>query len=130
MRNLILGIILTVTLASFVSPISDELSAAFKSGDSAKIAEHFSKSVDLSIPGNEGVFSKTQAELILKTFFEKHQPKDFKIVHNGDSKNDSHYSIGNLITSKGTFRTYILYRDFHKVNFILELRIEKIESDE
>ena len=48
-------------------------------------------------------------------------------MHNGDSKNSSHYSIGNLETSKGTYRTYILYKEIDKKITILEL---KIESDE
>ena len=84
-------------------------------------------SVDLSIPKNEGVYSQTQAKLILKKFFSNNKPSDFKVVHNGDSKNSSHYSIGNLITTKGTFRTYILYKEVNKKITILEL---KIEADE
>ncbi len=88
------------------------------------ILKHFGNSVDLSIPKNEGVYSAIQAKLILKTFFLKNKPTNFTIVHNGDSKNSSHYSIGNLQTSKGT---YILYKEINKKITILEL---KIESDE
>ena len=127
MRNLIIGIFLIIGLSSFINPISDEIATAIKTGDAKTIAKHFNKSVDLSIPENEGAFSKTQAELILKTFFSKNTPSDFKIVHNGDSKNNSHYSIGNLTTSKGIFRTYILYKEVNKTVTILELRIESDE---
>ena len=81
----------------------------------------------MSIPGEEGVYSQIQAKLILKTFFLKNKPSNFTVVHNGDSKNSSHYSIGNLETSKGTYRTYILYKEIDKKITILEL---KIESDE
>jgi hypothetical protein len=65
--------------------------------------------------------------LILKTFFLKNIPSDFKVVHNGKSKNNSHFSIGNLTTTKGTFRTYILYKEVDTKITILEL---KIEADE
>jgi hypothetical protein len=127
MRNILLTFFLSLTLIVSATPVSDNLATALKTGNYTEIAKHFGTSVDMSIPGEEGVFSKTQAKLILKTFFEKNKPSSFAIVHNGDSKNNSHYSIGNLQTSKGTYRTYILYKEVDKKVTILEL---KIESDE
>lgn len=112
----------------FGSPsISNDLTNAIKSGNSQKVATFFGKSVDLSTPNDEGVYSKMQAQLILKTFFLKNKPTDFKVVHNGDSKNNSHYSIGNLTTLKAKFRVYILYTKEDNKTTVLEL---KIESDE
>ena len=127
MQKLLIGIFLTLTLVINATPISDNIALAFKTGNSTEIAKHFGSSVDLSIPNNEGVYSNTQAKLILKTFFQNNKPSGFTVVHNGDSKNNSHYSIGNLTTSKGTYRTYILYKEQDKKLTILEL---KIESDE
>lgn len=127
MRKLFIFLFLSLTLLVNATPVSDNLAMALKQGNSTEIAKHFGKSVDMSIPGDEGVFSQIQAKLILKTFFLKNKPSDFTIVHNGDSKNNSHYSIGNLKTSKGTYRTYILYKEVDKKVIILEL---KIESDE
>ncbi len=127
MQKLLIGIFLTFTLVVNATPISDNLASAFKTGNSTEIAKYFGNSVDLSIPNNEGVYSNIQAKLILKTFFLKNKPSDFSVVHNGDSKNNSHYSIGNLKTSNGTYRTYILYKEQDKKVTILEL---KIESDE
>lgn len=127
MQKLIIGIFLTLTIVVSAMPIPDELATAFKKGNSTEIAKYFGISVDMSIPENEGVYSSIQAKLILKTFFLKNKPTDFNVVHNGDSKNNSHYSIGNLQTLKGTYRTYILYKEVDKKITILEL---KIESDE
>lgn len=107
--------------------ISNELSNALKTGNSNRVAAFFENSVDLSIPNNEGVYSKMQAQLILKTFFLKNKPSDFTVVHNGNSKNNSFYSIGNLKTNTGTFRVYILYKETDGKTIVLEL---KIESDE
>ena len=127
MRNIIFGIFLTVSMTALAFPIADEIAAALKTGNAEEIAKYFSESVDLSIPENEGVFSKVQAQLILKTFFSKHQPSNFKQVDQGDSKNNSHYSIGNLTTTNGTFRTYILYKEINNSTVIVELRIESDE---
>ncbi len=127
MHKIFTGIFLILTITLTASPVDDNLAMALKTGNSEEISKHFGNSVDLSIPKNEGVYSKTQAKLILKTFFAKNKPTGFSIVHNGDSKNNSHYSIGNLSTSTGNFRTYILYKEVDKKVTILEL---KIEADE
>lgn len=128
MKNLILTILLTISFSIGAHPlIDDPITNALKTGNSSVIASYFNTSVDLTIPNNEGVYSKVQAELILKTFFSKNKPSDFKVVHNGDSKNDSHYSIGNMETSNGSFRTYILYKENGEKITIIELRIESDE---
>ncbi|MBL4670195.1 MAG: DUF4783 domain-containing protein [Flavobacteriales bacterium] len=114
MRKLLTGLFLILTIVTNASPVSDDLATAFKTGNATEISKYFGNSVDLSIPNNEGVYSNTQAKLILKTFFLKNKPTDFEIVHNGVSKNNSHYSIGNLKTTKGVFRTYILYKKVDK----------------
>jgi hypothetical protein len=127
MSSFLVNIFLVFALLFGTPPISDDLSNAIKTGNSQKVATYFGDSVDLSIPNYEGVYSKMQARLILKTFFLKNKPTDFKIVHNGDSKNNSHYSIGNLKTNKGSFRIYLLYKIEDKKTKVLEM---KIESDE
>ena len=125
MSTFLANIFIIIALIVGNSPISTELSEAFKKGDSVTISNHFGESVDLNIPNNEGVYSRTQAKLILKTFFLKNKPSDFKIVHNGDSKNNSHYSIGSLKTNKGSYRVYILYKSSQdNKDVISELRIE------
>lgn len=127
MQKIFTGICLFLTLVLSATPITDNLSRALKNGDAEEISRHFGTSIDLSIPNNEGVYSKIQAKLILKTFFLKNKPSGFSVVHNGNSKNNSFYSIGDLITSNGNYRTYILYKEVDKKVTILEL---KIEADE
>jgi hypothetical protein len=73
--------------------------AAFKVGNAEKIATYFSDNVDLSIDGKEDLYSKSQAEQILKTFFLTHKPKDFSIIHKGKS-GQSEYFIGELSAEK------------------------------
>jgi hypothetical protein len=127
MKNILVVLFLVFSVITSANPVSDNLATAFKKGDATEISTYFGTSVDLSIPGNEGVYSQTQAKLILKTFFLKNIPSDFEVVHNGKSKNNSHYSIGNLTTTKGTFRTYILYKEVNTKITILELKIEAEE---
>ena len=73
--------------------------SAFKTGTAAKIAKYFNDNVDLSIDGKEDLYSKSQAEQILKTFFATNSSKDFKIVHKGKS-GQNEYFIGELTADK------------------------------
>jgi len=108
----------------FSLPLPNSIVNALKSGNASELAKFMESSIDLSIPENEGIFSKAQSELILKTFFTKHKPSSFKVMNNGDAKNHTHYSIGTLDTSKGQFRVYILYKEINNNATIIELRIE------
>jgi hypothetical protein len=69
--------------------------SAFKAGNATKIAAYFSDKIDLSILETGDLYSKSQAEQILKNFFAKHKPSDFKILHKGKS-GQSEYFIGEL----------------------------------
>lgn len=97
---------------------------AFSKGDAKTIAASFASEVDLNISGTENVYSKSQAELVLKKFFQTHPPKSFVNSHNGKSRSNSFYAIGSLTTAKGKFRTYLLYKQNDSKIVIHELRIE------
>ncbi len=100
------------------------ISNLMKTGNSAEIASYFSTNVDLTVLEEEDVYSKSQAEVILRNFFKSHTPKDFSILHQGASKEDSKYVIGNLSTSTGNYRCYFLLKNINGKFTIQELRIE------
>ena len=77
--------------------------AAFRAGNATKIASYFAENVDLSILETENLYSKSQAEQILKNFFIKHKPSEFTIVHKGKS-GQSEYFIGELTCTDAIFR--------------------------
>ena len=128
MSNFLINIFFIFALLFGSKPISNELADAFKNGNAEKVSSYFGESVDFSIPKNEGVYSRTQAKLILKTFFTENKPSEFKIMQNGASKNNAQYTIGALKTSTNLFRVYILYKkDEHNKSIVSELRIESQE---
>ena len=94
---------------------------AFKNGNAEKIALHFSDNVDLSIDDKEDLYSKSQAEQILKTFFLTHQPKGFKIIHKGKS-GQSEYFIGEL-SSEVVYRVTINSKTVGGIKRITSLTI-------
>tara|TARA_R110001592_G_scaffold6096_1_gene33092 strand:- start:987 stop:1370 length:384 start_codon:yes stop_codon:yes gene_type:complete len=127
MRNLFLGLLLIISTTIIALPLNSNIVNALKTGNATELSKFMEASIDLSIPENEGVFSKTQSTIILKTFFFKNKPSDFKVLNSGDAKNNTHYAIGNLETVKGQFRVYILYKEINGKSTIVELRIETDE---
>ena len=102
-------------------PFETSMVNAFKEGDAAKIARFFIDNVDLSIDGKEDLYSRSQAEQILKNFFAEHKPKDFKIIHKGTS-GQSEYFIGELTADK-TFKVTLNSKNVGGVQKITSLTI-------
>ena len=96
---------------------------AFKTGNAAKIASFFGDNVDLSISEKENLYSKSQAQLILKSFFDKHKPSNFKILHKGKS-GSSEYFIGELTADK-SFRVTLNSKSAGSSRSITSLTIEE-----
>ena len=71
-----------VSLFSFTDPIpqdNPEIINAIITGNASSLAKNFNNSIDLLIPGNEGTYSKAQAEIIIGNFFKANPPKSFAV---------------------------------------------------
>jgi len=97
---------------------------AFKSGNTTELAKYFNTSIELAILDQEDIYSKQQAELIVKDFFTKHVPTGFTILHKG-GKEGSQYAIGSLTTTAGNFRVTLLIKLRDNKPFIHQLRLEE-----
>jgi hypothetical protein len=106
--------------------IFDDIAVAFRSGNYKGVAKHFSTRVELKLDNKENVYSKTQAELIMKDFFEKNPPTNFRMNHKGTSAKGLTYVIGTLTTSNGDFRiTFYFKRETDDKLYIHRLQFEK-----
>ncbi|MFN5345646.1 MAG: DUF4783 domain-containing protein [Bacteroidota bacterium] len=128
MKNLIFILIFAplslFSAPSIVDPYED-IANAIRSGDARSVSRYFSNSVDLTLIGQEDVYSKAQAEQILKDFFNKNTPRSFSIIHRGESKDGAKYAIGNLTTSSGNYRVYYYFKVAGGSVNIQELRFMK-----
>jgi hypothetical protein len=118
-----------MVLALFVSfavkaDVQEDVMNAFRAGNAKTLASYFTPSIELNLPGTEGMFSKAQAEGILKDFFAKNQCKSLSMVHQGTSKDGAKYSIANLQTNTGNFRVYFFLKKEGDSFLVKELRIE------
>ncbi|MBW6478024.1 MAG: DUF4783 domain-containing protein [Bacteroidales bacterium] len=106
--------------------VSNEVSSAIRSGNARDVAKHFGSNVDLKFPGNEGTFSRNQAELIVRNFFTRNAPASFSVQHQGPSRDGSLYVIGNYRTSNGdAYRVYFLIKTISGNTVLHLLQFEK-----
>ncbi|HMI05463.1 MAG TPA: DUF4783 domain-containing protein [Pedobacter sp.] len=127
MKPLLSLIVLFVNMSSsiaFQGDVIDGLSAHFKTGNSKEIAASFSPSVDLIIIDEEDVYSKAQAEQILRSFFSKYPPVKSAVIHRLNTNPNYRYGALSLATKNGTFRVSITMKKTGSTFFITELRIE------
>lgn len=103
--------------------ITDEIVNALKNGSSSELAKYFNANIELAILDKEDIYSKAQAEVIIKDFFTKNKPKGYTKSHQG-GKEGSKFVIGNLTTSNGVYRVYFLIKDVKGKYFIHKLRFE------
>ena len=126
MKTALMGLIMTVlTSVSYLSNDLERIGLAIQTGNSKELSKYFDNTVEITIFEKEEMYSKAQAEMVLKDFFSKNKPASFKIIHNGTSGQGSQYGIGTLITDKGSFRTYIYLKQKGTTPFIEELRFER-----
>ncbi len=106
--------------------IIDELAVQFKVGNSKEIAKSFATTVELIIIDQEDVYSKAQAEQILRDFFVKNPPVKTTIVHRLNSSPSYRYAVLSLQAKNAKFRVNITLRKNAANNFLItELRVEK-----
>ena len=128
MKNLILFLIiapLSLFSASTILDPYEDIANAIRSGDARSVSRYFSSSVDLTLIAQGDVYSKAQAEQILKDYFNKNTPRSFTIIHRGEAKDGSKYAIGSLVTSNGNYRVYYYFKVVAGSVNIQELRFMK-----
>ncbi len=109
----------------FTQPECDKMVKLFSQGKSDEISTFFSSSIQLTTPGKEGVYSKSQAKMILAEFFEVNAPKQAALTNKGNSENGAQFILLDLKTAKESFKVNIFYRGTGNSVKIHELKILK-----
>lgn len=105
--------------------VKENISLFIKKGDATKLATFFNKNIDLTVPGSIGIYSKNQAEQILKVFFKENVVSSFEVKFEGLSKDGSSYAIGELKSNTKIYRVYFLIKPSNSSHLIHQLQIEK-----
>jgi Domain of unknown function (DUF4783) len=109
-----------------ITPNLAPVTKAISEGDAATLSNYLADAVDLTLMDKQQVYDKAQATNLLRDFFSKNKPRSFNTVHQGSAKGAaSHYTIGDLSATSGSFRVYLYYKSSGERPVIEEIRIEK-----
>lgn len=104
------------------APIKD----AIKTGNAKEVIKFFNNNVDMNLDGDVAMYSKAQAEFVLRDFFKKHPSSDFTIVHSGASKQGGLlFAIGRYTSNSDVFDVVIRVKEVNKNYLIHELNFVK-----
>lgn len=121
MKYLIIAFLVVPTFLNVDANLS-AITSAISSGNADALGQHFSNSVEISVLGNADFYSKTEGIQVVKKFFSQYRPQSFQQRHKGSSPGNSQYCIGNMATSKGSFRVSIYLSRSGNID---EMRFEK-----
>jgi hypothetical protein len=92
--------------------VLDNCRLALKSGSAKELSKFFQDNVDIKFDGESKNYSRTQAEYVLKDFFRNNPASNFEFIHQGASRDGLKYAIGKYTHEKGSFRVYLLFKEY------------------
>ncbi len=107
-----------------LNDVIDDIATCIKAANTKGLTKYFSSTVSMNLMSDEGVYSRVQAEIILREFFNKNQPTNVQYIHRLDSNPNLKYVVLNLRTAKESYR--VSYRLTNEDNLfkVTEFRIE------
>jgi hypothetical protein len=102
-----------------------ELEQAFNSSDAQAIASMGKDKFMINVFDKEGIYSTSQATLILKDFFSKKPVTSFKFTFKGKESNENTFALGEYISKNESFKVSIQFKKLKEQTKIERLSIEK-----
>lgn len=106
------------------SPLEDMVNA-IRNNRVTDMVKYFDNIVPITINNNQAIYSHNQAEVVLRDFFDKNNPKDFVVMDNGSPNNTSKFLIGSFATPQGKYNVYILLKMKDSNYLLQEIRLNK-----
>lgn len=113
---------MTLFLYSPQDEVIRDIGIAMKSNSAKELANFFNKTVEIRMEGKSANYSKSQAEVVLKKFFEEYPATDFDYTVNfkkGASSSDLKYTIGQYTHDNGSFLVVMLIKKVNN-NFLID----------
>lgn len=115
----------TVKGAEATQAFLNDISNIFISADIDKYHNHLAKNVDIMIDDETAIYSKTQAQIVLKNYLLKVSPKEFKVKYRSyTDKNEYLYLISGMKTAKGLQHIYLTLKWEQDSYKIIEIKIK------
>ena len=127
-KNVLLAILISITALSASaqgrSPVNDVLNA-MRTNRVEELGRYFDNFVPVTINNNQTNYSRNQAELVLRDFFDRNPPRDFKVMNISSSGQNSQFGIAEFNTPNGRYGVYVLVRQNGSNTVVKEIRINR-----
>src|SRR6266404_929438 len=123
-----LAIFLSLVMVSFTTQNTnlDEVIGALKDGKAAELGKYMDDNIEVTLPDKSNNYSRAQAVLVLKDFFDNNTVKSFEVKHKGD-QNGGQFCVGTLQTKSGNYRTTIFMKTKTGRDYIKTIRFQSVE---
>ncbi len=107
--NLILFFLFWMSPSAEIGSVSqiDPIISAIQDGSSSELARFFNPTISLNINGQQGEYSRNQAEIVLKDFFKKNPPLDFSLVFKNENQSSVSTYIGEYASGQSSYKVFI-----------------------
>lgn len=131
--NKIIKLIIYISSTFILSPVFaqnsstplEDVANALRNNRVVDIVKYFDNLVPITINNNQSIYGHNQAEIVLREYFEKNNPKDLVVMDNGSPNNTSKFMIANFTAHNETFSLYILMKLKDNSYRIQEIRLNK-----
>ena len=113
-----------ITNAQYSATLPQGVIMAVKRSDAETLSNAFNDNIEIILPHKTAVYSRKQAEMVLKDFFNKNKVSEFKLIHQGKKGNAS-FAIANYYSATGRFRFTFLTKNKNGTIYIHQIRIER-----
>ncbi len=119
---------LGMTFSGFTTKTAAEMDSvlvALKSGNVSLLSRYFDNRIDITLPERSDNYSRSQAEMILKNFFNNNGGvTNFELRHKGENSG-ANYLIGMLLTNNGRYRTTLFMKQKGEKQLLQEVRFQQ-----
>lgn len=120
-------ITVALVLVSFRPDYSiDDITGAMRAGNINQLSRYLDTRVDISLPEKSDTYSKSQAEMIIRDFFNTNVVRNFLIKNKGEN-GGSEFCIGVLQTRNGDYRTTLFIKQKGDRLLLQELRFQSAQ---
>jgi hypothetical protein len=109
MNNLILILFFLVLppINGIYIPQIDPIVSAIQVGSSGDLSRFFNTTISMNINGQQGDYSKSQGEIVIKDFFKKNPPLEFSIVFKNENPKSVSTYIGKYTSGQHSYKVFI-----------------------
>ena len=120
-----LSTVVIAFLMSAFKPITglEDVINALKGGNAEELSKYIDDNIEISLPDKSDNYSRTQAVMVLKDFFNNNGVTGFEVQFKGEN-GGGQYCIGNLKTKSGVYRTTVFMKSKEGKQVIKEIRFK------